>query len=183
MNGLTAQLTLDLLDLAEGHTLAVTGAAGCFGGYVVELAKVGGLRVIGDAAESDEGLVAELGADVVVRRGDDVAGRFFDACPGGVDALADGALLHTLALGAVRAGGRLAAVRPFVGETERQITVHQVWVRTYAREHDKLDRLRQLAEDGRLTPRVAARFPPEEAAEAHRLLEAGGIRGRLVIEF
>jgi NADPH:quinone reductase-like Zn-dependent oxidoreductase len=30
---------------------------------------------------------------------------------------------------------------------------------------------------------VARTFPAEEASEAHRLLEAGGIRGRLVIEF
>jgi NADPH:quinone reductase-like Zn-dependent oxidoreductase len=30
---------------------------------------------------------------------------------------------------------------------------------------------------------VAATFPPEQAAQAHRILEAGGTRGRLVIEF
>jgi NADPH:quinone reductase-like Zn-dependent oxidoreductase len=29
---------------------------------------------------------------------------------------------------------------------------------------------------------VARTFPAEQAGEAHRLLEAGGIRGRLVIE-
>jgi D-arabinose 1-dehydrogenase-like Zn-dependent alcohol dehydrogenase len=30
---------------------------------------------------------------------------------------------------------------------------------------------------------VAREFPPEEAAEAHRLMEAGGLRGRAVIVF
>ena len=34
---LTAQYALDLLDLPKGATLAVTGAAGAFGGYMVQL--------------------------------------------------------------------------------------------------------------------------------------------------
>src|SRR3954452_4921775 len=57
MNGLTGRLTLDLLGLQPGQTIAVTGAAGCYGGYVVELAKADGLRVIAVAAEADEALV------------------------------------------------------------------------------------------------------------------------------
>ncbi|MET9386679.1 zinc-binding dehydrogenase [Streptomyces sp. NPDC002928] len=51
------------------------------------------------------------------------------------------------------------------------------------REHAKLDRLRQLAKEGRLTPRVARTLSAEQAPEAHRLLEAGGFRGRLVLTF
>lgn len=31
--------------------------------------------------------------------------------------------------------------------------------------------------------RVARVLPAEQAAEAHRLLEAGGVRGRLVLDF
>ena len=53
--------------------VAVTGAAGAFGGYTVQMAKADGLRVVADAAEKDEELVGSLGADVVVRRGDDVS--------------------------------------------------------------------------------------------------------------
>ena len=75
MNGLTARQTLDKLGLKAGQVIAVTGAAGAYGGYVVQLAKAEGLTVIADAAESDEALVKSLGADIVVRRGDDVATR------------------------------------------------------------------------------------------------------------
>ena len=46
MNGLTARQALDLLGLRPGEVLAVTGAAGAFGGYVIQLAKVEGLTVI-----------------------------------------------------------------------------------------------------------------------------------------
>jgi hypothetical protein len=52
----------------------------------------------------------------------------------------------------------------------------------YQLEHEKLDRLRKQAEDGVLTLRVAALYPPERAGEAHARLEAGGTRGRCVIE-
>jgi NADPH:quinone reductase-like Zn-dependent oxidoreductase len=69
MNGLTARLALDLLELEPGQTVAVTGAAGAVGGYVIQLGKADGLRFIADASENDEQLVKELGADVVVRRG------------------------------------------------------------------------------------------------------------------
>ena len=48
---------------------------------------------------------------------------------------------------------------------------------------DWLEELRALAEAGLLALRVAATFPPEQAAEAHRLMEAGGLRGRAVIVF
>ena len=68
MNGLTARQSLDQLALVPGQTVAVTGAAGCYGGYVVQLAKADGLHVIADASSTDEGLVRDLGADVVVEQ-------------------------------------------------------------------------------------------------------------------
>src|ERR687885_290330 len=140
MNGLTARSALDLMALQPGDVLAVTGAAGAFGGYVVQLAKAEGLTVVADASEADEALVRELGADVVVRRGDDVAQRIREQFPDGVDGLADGAVLDENALP-------------------------------------------QAVEDGVLTLRVAATVPAADAAEAHRRIEAGGVRGRLVLAF
>ena len=183
MNALTARLALDLLALAPGQTLAVTGAAGCFGGYMVQLGKADGLRVIADASPADEQIVRDLGADVVVPRGDDVAARIREVVPDGVDAIADGAVQNELLLPAVKDGGGFAAVRGFTGETQRGIVIHPVWVRTYVKEQAKLDRLRQQVEEGAVALRVARTFPPEQAGEAHRLLETGGTRGRLVIEF
>ncbi len=183
MNGLTARQSLDQLALQPGQTLAVTGAAGCYGGYVVQLAKTEGLRVIADASEVDEQLVKDLGADIVVRRSDDIAERIREVAPEGVDGLADGAVQLHLAIGAVRDGGSFVSVRGWQGNGERDITFHATSVRNYDRRADLLNRLREQTEDGQLTLRVAASYPPEQAAEAHRRLEAGGTRGRCVIEF
>jgi NADPH:quinone reductase-like Zn-dependent oxidoreductase len=182
MNGLTARLTLDLLDLEPGQTIAVTGAAGCYGGYVVQLAKADGLRVIADAAPADEQLVRDLGADVVVERGDDVATRIRAAVPEGVDAVADGAVQNELLFPAIKDGGGFATVRGYRGPAERDIVLHPVRVREYYKAQAKLDRLRQQVEDGAVTLRVAQTYPAQEAGVAHRRLAAGGTRGRLVID-
>jgi NADPH2:quinone reductase len=183
MNGLTARLALDLMALTPGQVLAVTGAAGAFGGYVVQLAKADGLTVVADASEADEGLVKELGADVVVRRGDDVAARIREHVPEGVDGLADGSVQDALVLPAVKDGGAVATVRGYRGDGERGLRVFPTLVRRVAEDRPALDRLRQQVEDGVLTLRVARTLPAEEAAEAHRMLERGGIRGRLVLTF
>jgi NADPH:quinone reductase-like Zn-dependent oxidoreductase len=183
MNGLTARLSLDLLKLSAGQVVAVTGAAGAYGGYVIQLAKADGLTVIADASEKDEQLVASLGADIVVRRGDDVASRIRQHFPQGVDGLADGAVLNELVIPAVRDGGAFTAVRGFQGVPQRDIRFTATFVRSYAQEWEKLDRLRQQVESGQITLRVADIYLPERAADAHRRLEAGGTRGRLVIQF
>lgn len=182
LNGMTARRSLDLLDLSAGQTLAVTGAAGAYGGYVIQLAKSEGLVVIADASEKDEQLVKSLGADIVVRRGDDVATRIRDHFPEGVDGLADGAVLNELVIPAVRDGGAFTSLRGFEGEPQRDIKFLKTFVFEYYDRFDKLDRLRQQVEDGTLSLRLAATYPMEQAAEAHRRLEAGGTRGRIVIE-
>lgn len=183
MNGLTARLALDLLGLQPGQTLAVTGAAGAFGGYVVQLAKADGLRVIADASAADTQLVRDLGADVVVPRGDDVADRIRQHAPGGVDGLADGSVQGEVLIPAVRDEGGFATVRGYKGREERGIAFHPVWVREYLEAQEALDRLGRQVEEGQVTLRVARTFPAEQAGDAHRQLEAGGTRGRLVIEF
>ena len=183
MNGLTARMSLDLLGLKRGQTLAVTGAAGAYGGYMLQIAKAEGLTVIADSSDADRELVKSLGADIIVSRGDDVAQRIREHFPTGVDGLADGAVLNDLAIAAICDGGAYTTVRGFQPPPQRGIRFTATTVRAYDGEWEKLDRLRQLVEAGTVTLRVAASYPPERVPEAHRRLEARGTRGRLVITF
>ncbi len=184
MNGLTAILGLEMLGLGEGQTLAVSGGAGLLASYVIPLAKLRGLEVIADAKPEDEELVRSFGADVVVPRGERFNEAVRETAPDGVDALYDTALLKQSAFPAIRDGGQIAVVRGWDdGEPERGIQVRQVYVFGVLERTDWLEQLRGLASDGRLKLRVAGEYPPERAADAHRVMEAGGLRGRALIVF
>jgi NADPH:quinone reductase-like Zn-dependent oxidoreductase len=185
MNGLTATRGLDMLGLREGDTLAVTGGAGVLASYVIPLAKEQGLRVIADAGPEDEELVKSFGADVIVPRGEGFADAVREAAPGGADAVYDTALLRREAFPAIRDGGQIVVVRGWDGDEveERGIRVHPVMVARVLERTDWLEHLRELASAGRLKLRVAGEYPPEQAAEAQRAMDAGGLRGRSVIVF
>lgn len=183
MNGLTAVQILELAALRPGQVIAVTGAAGTLGNYTIQLAKQQGLTVVADAAPKDRDLVQGLGADHILDRGEDLAGRIREIFPDGVDAVADTALLHDDVVPALRDGGVFISVRGWKGEPTRSIRFEAVWVFDEYRSQAKLDGLRQAVEDGVLTPRMAHTLPAEDAPEAHRRLEAGGVRGRIVLTF
>ncbi|WP_354428956.1 zinc-binding dehydrogenase [Streptomyces sp. FZ201] len=176
LNGLAAVQSLDLLDLAAGETLLVTGAAGAVGGFAVELAVRRGLRVIARASAADEEYVRGLGAEWLVGRdASDQAGDVRRLVPGGVSGAMDTAGLGVRALAAVRTRGAYVTV---VGGSAplplRGIRVHQEWISADGAA------LAELAAMG-LALRVADVLPLERAAEAHDRLAAGGIRGRLVL--
>lgn len=184
MNGLTALLGLELLDLEPGGTLAVSGGAGQLASYVIPIAKGRGLEVIADAKPEDEELVRSFGADEVIPRRGRFAREVREVATDGVDAVFDTALLHGDALGAIRDGGGIAAVRRWDGSpTERGIRIHEVLVVDVLERTDWLEELRGLASQGRLALRVAAEYPPDQAAEAQRVMDAGGLRGRALIVF
>lgn len=183
MNGLTARLSLDLLNLTKGQVVAVTGGPGAYGGYVIQLAKADGLIVIADSNESDIELLRELGVDHIIPRGENFAKKIKEVFPNGVDGIADGALLNEKAIDAVKDNGSFTSVRGFKGEPQRNINFTATWVSEYDCNYEKLDKLRQQVEDGLLTLRVADTVSPENASEAHKRLDGGGTRGRMVISW
>ena len=183
MNGLTARLSLDLLNLNKGNIIAVTGGPGAYGGYVIQLAKADGLIVLADSNEKDIQLLKDLGVDHIIPRDKNFVEEVRKIFPDGVDGIADGALLNEKAIGAVKDNGSFTSVRNFIGEPQRNINFTATWVSEYNCDFEKLNKLRQQVEDGLISLRVADIVTPENAAEAHRRLDAGGTRGRMVINW
>ncbi|MFL3865014.1 NADP-dependent oxidoreductase [Streptomyces griseobrunneus] len=183
MNAATARLALDRLAVPGGGVIAVTGAAGAVGGFAVELAGADGLTVVADASARDRDLVLGLGADRVVERGPGFADRVRELYPAGVPGLVDGSMQTADLLPALADGGAMAELRGWSGPAGRGIRVHPVMVSEVMSDTDLLGGLARLAGSGALTLRVAEVLPWREAARAHRLLEAGGLRGRLVLDF
>lgn len=181
MNGLTVLQALHRLHLAPGSTLGVIGSAGAVGQYAIQLAVAAGLRVVADAKPEDEDLVRGFGAHHLVPRSKDVAASFRTVIPGGTDGLIDAAVIDALALGAIKDGGALATLRRWNGPTERGIRIEAVWVPDETENTAWLQQLADHAHAGRLTPRIAAVLPMQQIQDAHRRLEAGGTRGRIVL--
>ena len=183
MNSLTARLSLDLLNLKSGQIIAVTGGPGAYGGYVIQLAKADGLIVIADSSDSDESLLKDLGADIIISREKSFVDQIREHFPDGVDGIADGAFFNEKAIDAVKDGGSFTSIRGFKGSPQRDIKFSSTWVTAYNCNYEKLDKIRQQVEDGLVTLRVADTVDPENAAEAHKRLEGGGTRGRMVIKW
>ena len=179
LNGLTADGALRQAALRPGQSLAVTGASGGVGGFVVQLAAARGLRTVALARPGDEGRVEALGADAVVTDARRLGADVRDVHPAGVDAVIDAAVVGIEAHGALRDGGTFVAlVRPFAPPPIRgtRVVVHEVQA-----DGTRLTELAALVDFGVLTTRVAASVRFAEAAEAHARLDAGGVRGRLVL--
>ena len=181
MNGLTALQALHRLHLAPGQTLGVLGSAGAVGQYAIQLGVAAGLHVVADAKPEDEDLVRGFGAHDVVPRSKNIAATFRTVVPGGTDGLIDAAVVDALALGAIKDGGALATLRRWNGPTERGIRIEPVWVPDEIGNTAWLEQLADHAQAGRLTPRIAAVLPLHQIQDAHQRLEAGGVRGRIVL--
>jgi NADPH2:quinone reductase len=183
LNGLTALQALDRLELPRGALLAVIGAAGSVGGFMLELARERGLEVYGVASAGDEAFVTGTGATFVERPDDaQLLGKAIrEALPagsGGVDGVLDPASAGAPALGAIRDGGRyVTLVAPLAPEPERGIEVIFHMVRA---DRAQLQHLVELVEQGALTLRLAGTFPLTEAAAAHEA-RATGVRGTVVL--
>jgi NADPH:quinone reductase-like Zn-dependent oxidoreductase len=176
LNALTAHEALDRLSLPPGARLLITGASGAVGGYATQLGAAAGLQVVAVAGRDDEDWVAGLGAAEVLARDADLGA--VDPVDGVFDAVPLGSAASTVAL---RDGGKAVFTRPpGAGGTAsvRDIELESFLVSPNAA---ALRELSAKLAAGELKTRVARVLPLEEVAEGHRLAEAGGLRGKVVL--
>jgi NADPH:quinone reductase-like Zn-dependent oxidoreductase len=172
LNALTARQALDIIGAPAGATLLVTGASGAVGGFATQLAVDAGLRVLAQASHDDEDWVAALGPAEVLHRDTDLASI------GSVDAVLDAVPLGPDCTAALRDGGIAVFTRPPRGEPSRGIRFETVLVQSDA---DQLRALTADLEAGRLRTRIAEVLTLDQAARAHELNEAGGLRGKVLL--
>lgn len=141
------------------------------------------MTVLTNSRPADVQLVRLLGADLLVEANGNIATGIRRELPDGAPGLIDGATLNEAILPAVADGGGLVTLKGWNGPGERNISIHPISSFDFATDTPLFDRLRQLAENGTLTLRVAQVMPATKAGEAHRRLAAGGVRGRLVLDF
>jgi NADPH:quinone reductase-like Zn-dependent oxidoreductase len=176
LNAQTAHQGLSLVSLAmlpAGSSILVTGASGGVGGFATQLAAQGGYRVLAQASLEDEQWVHDLGAHETVPRS---AGL---ATVGPVSAVFDAVPIGEAAAAAVEDRGVVVATRPTPAIVPARGVRQELQLIRLDREL-LADLVGQVAA-GRLRTRVAATMPLTEAADAHRRVLAGGLRGKLVL--
>jgi NADPH:quinone reductase-like Zn-dependent oxidoreductase len=175
--GLTALQSLDVVEVDDGDVVLVHAAAGGVGHLAVQLAVARGARVIGTASEVNHDFLRSLGAEPVVY-GAGLVDRVRAMAPGGVDAVLD-----------LVGGDALATSPEVVKRSERIVSIvdgataagfggRYVFVRP---DPAGLSRLATLVDAGALRVQIARTFPLAEAAAAQQLVQAGHVRGKVVI--
>ncbi|GGX91687.1 NADP-dependent oxidoreductase [Streptomyces hiroshimensis] len=173
----TAHTALQALEIGAGDTLLVHAAAGGVGTIAVQLAQVLGATAIGTASERNHEYLRSLGATPVTY-GEGLADRVRELAPGGVTAALDGiggdALDVSVEL--IKDKNRIATLVDF-GRVE-ELGVRAIFSQ---RTKERLAELTALYAEGKLRVEVSETFPLEQAADAHREMETGHVRGKIVI--
>jgi NADPH:quinone reductase len=174
------------LAVGLGESVLIHGGAGGVGAFAVQLARAAGARVFATAGPANQKLLRELGADVAIDYTKEQAAEVVLRETGGkgVDAALDtvGGQISPSLL-AVRPFGRLAAVVGADGDlgalSFRNQTLHGIFL---ARERARLEAMAVLAERGVMRPMVDQVLPLEGVVEAHRRLDSGHGRGKIVLK-
>ncbi|WP_374275316.1 NAD(P)H-quinone oxidoreductase [Brevundimonas sp.] len=184
--------------LRAGETLLVHGATSGIGVTAIQMARAAGARVIATSRGADKAEAARaLGADVAI---DASAGDWAEAvvAAGGADVALDmvGAAYAAGHARALKPGGRWVVIATQAG-ARAEIDLMQVMLKRLVLTGSTL-RSRPVAEkarlaraveatvwpwvaDGRVRPPIETVLPLDQAAEAHRRMEAGGHVGKIVL--
>ena len=192
ISGLTALRALDAAGVTGGSNVLIVGASGGVGTYAVQIAVAMGATVTGVASGSKADLVTALGAQYVIdyTRDDFADGsRRYDAVvdTGGMTSLSRLRRIlqphGTLVIVGGESGSKwspgmgrqleAAAMSPII--SQRLMSVLN-------KEHySGLDRLAKLATNGDLVPCIERSYSLANVPDAVRQLEAGKVRGQIVI--
>lgn len=209
LNYITAwQLLTRVSPRSAGDVVLVHGAGGGVGTAVLDVGRHLGLRVLGTASAGKHDRVRARGGEPIDYRTEDFVARALELTEDrGADVVIDGIGGEHLrrSYAALARGGTLIALG-VSGDVDQGLLgvirglTHMIglklrWdgrsVKNYgiglspgcgpAACRDDLESLLQLGDQGVLSPELGCVLPLEEAAEAHRRMEAGEVVGKVVL--
>ncbi|MGW7081743.1 NADP-dependent oxidoreductase [Streptomyces sp. NPDC054871] len=177
-NGQGAHLCLQEMKVSQGDTVLIHAAAGALGTFSVQLAKAwGATTVIGTASEANHEYLRSIGA-VPVTYGEGLVDRVRALAPNGVDAAMDNA-----GPDALRASVELVKDKNRIRTMISDEAAEELGVPALGpgRSVERLLELIEIYELGKIRLHIRNAYPLADAAEAHRELETGHGRGKLVL--
>ena len=169
------------LQLKDGETLLLHGAAGAVGSIAAQLAKTAGATVIGTASPANHDFLRSLGV-IPVAYGEGLVDRVRDVAPQGVDAVFDtagqGGLKESIELRGDTA--RIVTIADF-SAAELGVAASMGSSASPAEIAAGLTNQLQAAVAGNLQVRIAQTFALTDAAKAQELSESGHAPGKVVV--
>ncbi|WTW92994.1 NADP-dependent oxidoreductase [Streptomycetaceae bacterium NBC_01309] len=177
-NGQGAHMALGQLAVGPGDTVLITAAAGGLGTIAVQLAKAwGAATVIGTASERNHDYLRSLGA-VPVTYGPGLVDRVRAIAPDGVDAALDAADPEALRDSVELTKDRGRVLTMVSDEVARELGLRE-W--SGVRSGELLAELADLWSKGVIALHIRGTYALADAADAHREIETGHGRGKVVI--
>jgi NADPH2:quinone reductase len=196
------RLGIDRDGADKGQTILIIGAAGGVGSIGIQLAKQAGLVVIATASRPETSAwVQDLGADHVISHGEDIVVQVRALGMHHVDHIAVfNDMRHwDAAVELIRPQGGIVSIdgtdspMPMAGMKMKAASLH--WEFMFARpmhktpdmieQHKLLSHVAKEIDAGRIRTTVSQVLTPINAAnmrEAHRLVETGKAKGKIVVE-
>lgn len=192
--GITSwEALFDVGGLRAGQRVLVNGGAGGMGSWCIQLAKMAGALAAATCSAANLDYVRSLGADLAIDyRAQDVVAATRGWAPEGVDLVVDtvgqGTLLEAVEL--VKRGGIVAPIGTLIaGEPQpdaaraaaRGVRIVPT-MSSFERQGRQLRALVEALAAGRLRAPAIELLPLAQAAEAQRRVQAGHVRGKLVLD-
>ena len=189
------QALIEKARIQSGETVLVMAAGSGVGSFGVQIAHALGCRVIATAGTADKRAKAmELGADLAIDHyNDDIVAAVRKATDGrGVDVVLDhvGTPVFAAAVRSLAPEGRFVTcgvTAGHIGELHLgQLFVKGITLMGVGRPDNQriaatMRGLLAMIHQGQVTPAIAAVYPLEEIAEAHRLMESSSFFGKIVL--
>ena len=175
--GLTALQGIRALRAPAGSRMLVTSGSGGVGHLGVQIAVAEGYQVVSTTGPANLGFVGDLGASEVFDHQDPATPERLAGIRYVLDSV--GAANIAAMLPYLGPAARVAAVAGAPDGVGDDVTVTRIRCEASG---ERLAYLARLMEQGRLAVTVQEVFPLSRLSEAHKLLEGGHVRGKLVID-
>lgn len=190
----------DRANIQEQQTVLIHAGAGGVGHIAIQLAKITGCNVITTVSDDAKAsLASELGANTVIHyRTQDFVQQVLQHYPEGIDVVLDtvgGATMND-SLAVLKPYGKLVTLlQPEAELNWKKARLHNLslhtelmlspmlynWQDALIHQREILEQSARFMLDGRLQIKIQECFDLAKASHAHRLLECGGVTGKLVL--
>lgn len=184
LGGLNALHFMRRAAIREGERVLINGAGGSIGSFAVQIARAMGAEVTAVDSAIKKQMLLDMGVDRFIDYAAEDFTRSGERCDVILDMVVKSAYGHCIA--SLKPGGRYLMGNPRISDMLRSVitslfTDKAAVVALAAETVEELETLKEMIEVGRIRPVIDRVYPMQEAAEAHRRVEAEQRQGCVVI--